>query len=52
MAHAQKLEFDFQREGGVHLNRRGISSVEYWQSRCADQLAAIVLSLASTLITA
>jgi hypothetical protein len=30
----------------------GVSSVDYWQSRCAHQRAAIVLSLVSTLITA
>jgi hypothetical protein len=30
----------------------GISSVHYWQSRWADQRSAIVLSLASTFITA
>ena len=30
----------------------GVSSVHYWQSRSADQRAVIVLSLASTLITA
>jgi len=30
----------------------GVMSVDYWQPRCADQWAVIVLSLASTLITA
>jgi len=30
----------------------GVSSVDYWQSRSADQRAAIVLSLASMLIKA
>jgi len=30
----------------------GVISVDYWQSRCADQRAAIVLSLANMLITA
>ena len=51
-AQAQKPELVFLRNGRVHLNRRGgVSSVDYWQSRSADQRAAIVLSLASTLIT-
>jgi len=33
MAHAQKPDFLFQRNGRVHLNRRRISSVDYWQPR-------------------
>jgi len=39
MAHAQKPDFVFRRNGRVHLNRRGggVSSVDYWQPRCAHQ---------------
>jgi hypothetical protein len=42
MAHAQKPDLVFQGNGRVHWNRRGVSSVEYWQSRRADQRAAVV----------
>jgi len=36
MAHAQKSVFVFRRNGRVHLNRPvGVSSVDYWQPRCA-----------------
>jgi len=36
MAHAQKPDFVFRRNGRVHLNRRGsVSSVDYWQPRCS-----------------
>ena len=59
MAHAQKPDFVFQRNGIFHLNRQGlgggvggVSSVDCWQPSYADQRSAIVLSLASTLITA
>ena len=38
MAHAQKPDLVFQRNGRVHLNWRG-SPVDYWQSRSADQQA-------------
>jgi len=35
MAHTQKSDFVFRRNGRVHLNRpRGVSSVDYWQPRC------------------
>ena len=37
MAHAQKSDFVFRRNGRVHLNRRGVSSVDYWQPRYAHQ---------------
>ena len=38
MAHALKPDFVFRRKGRVHLNRRrGVSSVDYWQPRCAHQ---------------
>jgi len=38
MAHAQKPDFVFRRNGQVHLNRPvGVSSVDYWQPRCAHQ---------------
>jgi len=38
MAHAQKSDFVFRRNGRVHLKRPGgISSVNYWQTRCARQ---------------
>jgi len=38
MAHAQKPDFVFHRNGGVYLNRPGgVSSVDYWQPRCAHQ---------------
>jgi len=43
MAHAQKSYFVFRRNGRVHLNRpEGVSSVDYWQPRCAHQ-AVVVL---------
>jgi len=36
MAHAQKPDFVFRRNGRVHLNRHGdVSSVDYWHSRGA-----------------
>jgi len=35
MAHAQKPDLVFQRNGRVNLNWRGVSSVDYWQPRCA-----------------
>ena len=38
MAHAQKPDFVFQRNGRAHLNRQGgVSSVDYRQPRCAHQ---------------
>ena len=38
MAHAQKPDLVFQRNGRVHLNwRMGVSSVDCWQPRCAHQ---------------
>ena len=38
MAHAQKPESGFLRNGRVHLNRRGeVSSFDCWQPRCAHQ---------------
>jgi len=38
MAHAQKPYFVFRRNGRVYLNkRRGVSSVDYWQPRCAQR---------------
>ena len=37
MAHAQKPDFVFRRNGRVHLNRGGVSSIDYWQPRCAHQ---------------
>jgi len=38
MAHAQKPDFVFQRNGRVHLNRPvGVSSVDCWQPGCAHQ---------------
>ena len=38
MAHAQKPDFVFRLNGRVHLNRPGgVSSVDYWQPRCAHQ---------------
>jgi len=38
MAHAQKPDFVFRRNGRVHLNRPGdVSSVGYWQPWCAHQ---------------
>jgi len=38
MAHTQKPDFIFRRNKQVHLNlRRGVSSVDYWQLRCAHQ---------------
>ena len=38
MAHAQIPDFVFRRNGRIHLNRPGdVSSVDYWQPRCAHQ---------------
>jgi len=37
MAHAQKPDFVFRRNGRVHLNRGGVSSADYCQPRCAHQ---------------
>jgi len=38
MAQTQKPDFVFRRNGRVHLNRPvDVSSVDYWQSRCAHQ---------------
>ena len=39
MAHAQKQDFFFRRNGRAHLKSagRGVSSVDYWQPRCAHQ---------------
>jgi len=37
MAHAQKPDLVFQRNGRVHLNWRGVSSVDYWQPRDRSQ---------------
>jgi len=37
MAHAQKPDFVFQRNRRIHLNWREVSSVDYWQPRCAHQ---------------
>ena len=37
MAHAQKPDLVFQRNGRVHLNGRGVSSVDYWQPSCVHQ---------------
>jgi len=38
MAHAQKPNLVFRPNGRVRLNRRGgVSSVDYWQPRCAHQ---------------
>jgi hypothetical protein len=49
MAHAQKPDFAFRRNGRVHLNRWWCRFNWLWQPRCAHQRAAIVLSLVSTL---
>jgi hypothetical protein len=40
---AQKPDFVFRRNGRVHLNRRGVSSVDYWQASCTHQPAGFVL---------
>jgi len=45
MTHAQKPDFVFRRNGRVHLNRRGVSSVDYWQPRCEHQLLLLVVML-------
>ena len=37
VAHAHKPDFVFRRNGRVHLNRGGVSSVDYWHPRCAHQ---------------
>jgi len=42
MAHAQKPDFVFRRNGRVYLNRPGgVRSVDYWQPRCAP--SAVVM---------
>ena len=44
MAHTQKPDFVFRRNGQVHLNQpggRGVSSVDCWQPRCAP--SAVVM---------
>jgi len=45
MAHAEKPDFVFRWNGRVHLNHRGVSSVDYWQPRCAHQLLLLVVML-------
>jgi len=37
MVHAQKPDFVFKRNVRVHLIGGGVSSVDYWQPRCAHQ---------------
>jgi len=37
MAHAQKPDFVFRRNGRVYLNRQGAPVQFYWQPRCAHQ---------------
>jgi len=37
MAHGQKPDFVFRRNGRVHLNGGVVSSFDYWQPRCARQ---------------
>ena len=51
-AQEQKPDLVFHRNGRVHLNRRGCQFSRLLAVRSADQQAAIVLSLAITLITA
>jgi len=43
MAHVQKPDFIFRRNGRFHLNRLrgGVSSVDYWQQECAP--SAVVM---------
>jgi hypothetical protein len=43
MAHSQKPSFVFRRNGRVHLNRRGVSSVDYWQASCSHRPAGFIL---------
>jgi hypothetical protein len=45
IAHAQKPDFAFRRNGRAYLNRggRGISSVDYWQASYTHQPAGFVL---------
>jgi hypothetical protein len=47
MTHAQKPDFVFRRNGGIHLNRRGVgwgfSSFVYWHASCTHQPAGFVL---------
>jgi len=45
MAHTQKPDFVFRRNGRVHLNRRRRHSVDYWQPRCAHKLLLLVVML-------
>jgi len=45
MAHAQKPDFVFRRNERVHLNRRVVSSVDYWQPRCTHQLLLLAVML-------
>jgi len=42
MAHAQKPDFDFRRNRRIHLNRRGVSSVDYYASEvCASAVVML-----------
>jgi hypothetical protein len=41
MAHAQKQDFVFRRYERVHLNRRGVSSMDCWQPRCAPAVVML-----------
>ena len=45
MAHAQKPDSVFQRNGRVHLYRGGVSSVEYWLSWSEGRGRTIVVTL-------
>jgi len=45
MAHSQKPDFVFRRNGRVHLNRRGRQTSDYWQPRCKHQLLLLVVML-------
>ena len=45
VAQEQKPVFVFRRNERVNLNRGGVSSVDYWQPRCAHQLLLSVVML-------
>ena len=51
MAHALKPDSVFQRNGRVHLYRRGVCSVEYWLSWSAGRWRTIVVELVRNVMT-
>jgi len=51
MTHAQKPDFVFRRNGRIHLNRPGgVSSVDYWQPRCAASAVVMLDTSCSEIV--